>query len=257
MRRRDATDHSLLYSVCRIDRRTLVSFTVALAVHATLLATLSVRVVHIAAPAPLIVVSLVANGGSAGPPQPAAAPLPQPGVGSTRPPAPTKATRTRRERVRNPVAAAVALAPTPGANAPSVSAEDASGSVARAASSGARGNGAGNGWGGIGGGTGTGTGSGSGDGTGSGDQRTRCIVCPEPSYPLVARRHGWQGTVEVAVSLLADGSVANAAVRRSCGYEILDREALAVARRSRFTPLGAGPSRGHIAYRFELIAPRP
>jgi TonB family protein len=73
----------------------------------------------------------------------------------------------------------------------------------------------------------------------------------------VARRRGWQGTVDVGLVLLADGSVATAEVRRSCGHEVLDREAVAVARRSRFSPLRSAPASGHIAYRFELAAPRP
>lgn len=255
MRRRDATDHSLLFSVHRADRRTALSFAIALGVHAVLLTILSLCVFHVAEPARLIMVSLVGGGGSGGPTQPAAAPLPQPGVESTRPHAPTKAARARHQRVRNPVAAALALAPTPAADAPSVSAEDASGSVERGAGSGSVARiGIGNG---PLGGSGRGAGVGSGDGTAAGDQRARCVVCPEPTYPLVARRHGWQGTVEVGVSLLADGSVVGADVSRSCGYEVLDREAVSVARRSRFTPLSAGPAQGHIAYRFELIAPRP
>ena len=255
MRRRDATDHSLLYSGCRVDRATVLSFAIAFGVHAVLLATLSARVFRVAEPAPLIMVSLVAGGGSGGRTQPAAAPLPQPGVESPRPHVPPKAARARHQRVSNPLAAAIALAPTPAADAQSVSAEGASASVEHGAGSGSVAS-VGAGDGGL-SGTGRGTGVGSGDGTAAGDQRARCIVCPEPIYPLVARRHGWQGTVEVGVSLLADGSVAVADVRRSCGYEVLDREAVAVARRSRFTPLGAGPAQGHIAYRFELIAPQP
>ena len=255
MRRRDATVHSLLHSGRRVHRRTVVSFAVALAVHAALLATLSLRVFHIGEPAPLIMVSLVASGGSGGRTQQTAAPASHPDVESSPPHAPPKAARTRHQRVHNPVAAAVALVPTPAADGLSGSAEEARGAVEHGAGSESVASvGAGDG---AMGGTGRGTGSGSGDGTGTGDQRTRCVVCPEPTYPLVARRHGWQGTVEVGVSLLADGSVAAADVRRSCGYEVLDREAVAVARRSRFTPLDAGPARGHIAYRFELTAPRP
>jgi len=254
MRRRDATEHSLLFSMWRADRPTAWSFAVALLLHAALLATFSVCVYNPAEPARLIMVSLVAGGGGGGQSQPAVAPAPQPRAEPVRPHPLPRAAHTRLQRTRNAEAAAVALVPTPPAEAQAASVADASGAVQGGAGSGSVASlGAGNGL----GGNGRGTGLGSGDGAAAGDQRVRCIVCPEPSYPLVARRHGWQGTVEVGLSLLADGSVVAADVRRSCGHEVLDREAVAVARRSRFTPLGSGPAQGHIEYRFELVAPRP
>ena len=254
MRRRDATDHFLLSSVYRADRRTVLSFAIALGVHAGLLATLSTCVLRAGEPMHVIMVSLIAGGSGGSGTQPATAPAAQSAAASSQPQAQPKAAHPRRQRPSKSGAAAVALAPRPGAESQPASAMDASGSAERGAggASGAS-SGAGDGP----GGAGSGAGSGSGDGTGPGDQRAHCVVCPEPIYPLVARRLGWQGTVEVGVSLLADGSVAAADVRRSCGYEILDREAVAVARRSRFTALGAGPVEGHIAYRFQLIAPRP
>lgn len=98
-------------------------------------------------------------------------------------------------------------------------------------------------------------GSGTGSGYGS-DQRAACVYCPEPRYPLIARARGWQGTVDVGLSVLADGSVDSAALRRSSGYGVLDEAAIAVARRSRFAPPAASglpaPLRGRIEYRFEL-----
>ncbi len=110
-------------------------------------------------------------------------------------------------------------------------------------------------------GTGAGTGEGIGRGTGgSGDQRAYCVYCPEPRYPLIARARGWQGTVDVGLLVLADGSVDTAGVRRSSGYGALDRAAIAVARQSRFTPPAAAglptPLRGRIEYRFELTTAR-
>ena len=255
MRRRDATDHSLFYSVCRVDRQTVVSFAVALGVHAALLAILSVCVFHVAEPAPLIMVSLVASGGGGGRTQPAAAATAAAGRRvhpAARTPEGSADTTSASEqaRSRQPLRSRRRRPPTRNRHPPRTRADRRS---AVPAAGRLRVSVPATGW----AGPVAALGVGSGDGTGPGDQRARCIVCPEPSYPLVARRHGWQGTVEVGVSLLADGSVAAADVRRSCGYEVLDREAVAVARRSRFTPLGAGPARGHIAYRFELIAPRP
>ncbi|MBI1813890.1 MAG: energy transducer TonB [Deltaproteobacteria bacterium] len=94
-------------------------------------------------------------------------------------------------------------------------------------------------------------------GTGDGaDQRAACISCPAPRYPLVARARGWAGTVHVGLSVLADGSVEDASVRRSSGYGVLDEAAMTVARRSRFTPPETrglpAPLHGRIEYRFEL-----
>jgi TonB family protein len=96
----------------------------------------------------------------------------------------------------------------------------------------------------------------SGSGTGDGlDPRAFCVYCPEPYYPLIARARGWQGTVEVALSVLADGSVKGARLGRSSGYPALDDAAIAVARQSRFRlpPDGLSkPLRGRIEYRFIL-----
>ncbi len=112
---------------------------------------------------------------------------------------------------------------------------------------------------GTGSGTGPGYGGGSGDDSGS-DQRAYCVYCPEPYYPLIARARGWQGTVEVALSVLADGSVNGARLWRSSGHGVLDDAAVSAARHSRFAPPSANgvltPLRGRIEYRFQLISTR-
>jgi len=113
-------------------------------------------------------------------------------------------------------------------------------------------------------GTGTGTdgsGPGSGHGGGSGEgggpgPRASCAYCPQPHYPLIARARGWQGTVEVLLSVLADGSVNAATLWRSSGYSVLDQAAIAAARHSRFSPPQPAPLRGRIEYRFELVTAR-
>jgi len=94
-----------------------------------------------------------------------------------------------------------------------------------------------------------------GGGTDLGDQRAACVFCPEPVYPLIARRRGWQGTVNVGLVLLADGRVERASLRHSSGFDVLDREALEVARRSRFrlADVGGNAVVGEIKYRFELV----
>ncbi|MBP1685441.1 MAG: TonB family protein [Deltaproteobacteria bacterium] len=102
-------------------------------------------------------------------------------------------------------------------------------------------------------GPGTSAGRGQGDGL---DARAYCAVCPEPTYPLIARSRGWQGTVEVALLVRADGSVNGASLGRSSGYPALDDAAMAVARLSRFhLPNDGGlpaPLRGRMEYRFVL-----
>ena len=98
-----------------------------------------------------------------------------------------------------------------------------------------------------------GNGTGNGEGT---DQRAYCLYCPQPRYPLIARARGWEGTVQVALALLADGTVHDARVRQSSGYGALDAAAVAVARLSRFSPPQQRgiptPLRGRIAYEFRL-----
>lgn len=45
-------------------------------------------------------------------------------------------------------------------------------------------------------------------------------------YPLLARRHGWQGDVLLAVAVAADGSLGEPTVLRSSGHAVLDRAAV-------------------------------
>jgi periplasmic protein TonB len=100
---------------------------------------------------------------------------------------------------------------------------------------------------------GNGSGSGAGDGI---DTRPYCTYCPAPHYPLLARARGWEGTVHVGLSVAEDGTVQDARLRQSSGYDVLDAAAVAVARQSRFSPPTArglpAPLHGRIAYRFEL-----
>ncbi|GBD25604.1 hypothetical protein HRbin30_00928 [bacterium HR30] len=96
---------------------------------------------------------------------------------------------------------------------------------------------------------------GEGGGGGVGDARAYCAHCPPPVYPAIARQRSWSGVVRVWLELAQDGTVRAARVDRSSGYEVLDREALAAARRSRFRlpPEWSGTAAGIIEYRFELV----
>lgn len=59
---------------------------------------------------------------------------------------------------------------------------------------------------------------------------------PAPSYPGIARRRGWEGSVEFKVRVLASGEVAELILKNSSGYKILDAAARRAIVRWRFTP---------------------
>lgn len=52
----------------------------------------------------------------------------------------------------------------------------------------------------------------------------------KPEYPLVARQHGWQGSVTLRLELLADGTVGEVEVARSSGHAVLDTAAQEAAK---------------------------
>jgi periplasmic protein TonB len=56
-------------------------------------------------------------------------------------------------------------------------------------------------------------------------------------YPMLARRKGWSGKVEVAFMIRPDGNVSELRIQTSSGYSVLDEQALEAIRRSApFTP---------------------
>lgn len=59
---------------------------------------------------------------------------------------------------------------------------------------------------------------------------------PQPSYPEVARRRGWQGTVVLQLMLDEQGLPHSLQVHQSSGFEVLDRAALSSVREWRFRP---------------------
>jgi len=63
---------------------------------------------------------------------------------------------------------------------------------------------------------------------------------PRPIYPQEARRKGYEGEVLLRVEVLADGRVGGIEVKRSSGYEILDRSALKAVKQWRFVPAKRG-----------------
>ncbi len=57
-----------------------------------------------------------------------------------------------------------------------------------------------------------------------------------PSYPSLARKRGWQGTVLLEVDVQRDGIVKSVKVKQGSGYELLNKEALTAVRKWRFSP---------------------
>jgi TonB family protein len=58
-------------------------------------------------------------------------------------------------------------------------------------------------------------------------QQLRQALIQYFTYPLLARKHGWEGTVGLGVHIAADGRLSHIHVARSSGYGILDRAAVA------------------------------
>ncbi|HYE39574.1 MAG TPA: energy transducer TonB [Ramlibacter sp.] len=59
---------------------------------------------------------------------------------------------------------------------------------------------------------------------------------PQPEYPAISRRLGEEGQVMLRVLIGADGSAQQVELRRSSGYDRLDRAALETVRGWRFVP---------------------
>ena len=258
-------------------RPLLLAVLLSVGVHAGVLGLTAMTSVPHLPSVELVRVAVLPGGGSAGRPAAASAPpagVPAPVVAVASPPAPPPhvAPQTRPAVLPAPKPAASRRRPAPriAARPKAASTTDApaappappdTGSVPIADTTSAAGaavgttTGGGTGSRSGAGGSGGGTGDGRGGGTDIGDQRAACVFCPEPAYPLIARRRGWQGTVDVGLVLLTDGRVESARVRQSSGFEVLDREALAVARRSRFRlpDLSGTAVVGQIKYRFELV----
>jgi protein TonB len=94
---------------------------------------------------------------------------------------------------------------------------------------------------GHGGGEGGGVGTGVGPGPGGRESGTGLFPVPlgdnvAPEYPLASRRDGEEGVVVIHAQVLADGSVSDAHVGESSGYERLDDAALAAVLGWRFQP---------------------
>jgi protein TonB len=63
---------------------------------------------------------------------------------------------------------------------------------------------------------------------------------PKPAYPQEARQKGHQGEVILMVQVLSNGGVGRIEVKKSSGYEILDRSALHAVKLWKFIPARNG-----------------
>lgn len=68
------------------------------------------------------------------------------------------------------------------------------------------------------------------------DYRADYLDNPQPKYPLIARRKGWQGKVVLEVEVLADGSPGEIGVQQSSGRNMLDNAALRAVQSWQFIP---------------------
>ncbi len=73
------------------------------------------------------------------------------------------------------------------------------------------------------------------------------------NYPAVAQRMGYEGEVEVAFSVAADGGIGDVHVTRESGHGVLDREAVALLGRVRqFPPFPAGLAAQRLTFRIVI-----
>lgn len=68
------------------------------------------------------------------------------------------------------------------------------------------------------------------------DYKASYLNNPRPSYPMVARRMGWEGKVILNVEVLAEGACGAVNLFRSSGREVLDNAAMATVKSWRFIP---------------------
>lgn len=61
-------------------------------------------------------------------------------------------------------------------------------------------------------------------------------INPNPDYPMIARRNGYEGEVLLRVWVLENGKVGDVELERSSGYKVLDKSALQAVRDWVFIP---------------------
>ena len=63
---------------------------------------------------------------------------------------------------------------------------------------------------------------------------------PHPSYPLIARKKGWEGRVIIQAEIDREGNVSEIKVLESSGFQVLDNASLETLKKWKFTPAKIG-----------------
>ncbi len=63
---------------------------------------------------------------------------------------------------------------------------------------------------------------------------------PHPSYPLIARKKGWEGRVIIQAKIDREGNVSEIKVLESSGFKVLDNASLETLKKWKFTPAKIG-----------------
>lgn len=63
---------------------------------------------------------------------------------------------------------------------------------------------------------------------------------PHPTYPLIARKKGWEGRVLIQAEIDREGNVSEIKVLESSGFNVLDNASLETLKKWKFTPAKIG-----------------
>lgn len=85
-----------------------------------------------------------------------------------------------------------------------------------------------------------------------GIQARNQFVNPKPPYPLVSRRMGEQGAVDLRLCLTYQGQIESVSVIKSSGYKRLDSSALATVKTWKFSPLEMVEASSSDCYRLPI-----
>jgi len=72
---------------------------------------------------------------------------------------------------------------------------------------------------------------------GKGYQKVTCLKCVEPKYPKLAIKRGYEGILKLEILILKSGIVKEVFIKKSTGYDILDKAGVSAAFESKFYPL--------------------
>ena len=70
-----------------------------------------------------------------------------------------------------------------------------------------------------------------------GYQKVNCLNCIQPKYPKLARKRGYLGVLKLELLILKSGIVKEVFIKKSTGFEILDKSGVNAAFKSKFYPL--------------------